>query len=153
VHKPPVIILDEPTAGVDVELRQGLWEFVRQLNADGHTIVLTTHYLEEAETLCSRVGMLKQGRLVALDRTENLLKGLSGIHLHVRVTENGSLPAAVLSRGILCADGQLRFALKDYAEMEQVLALIRTNGLHLLAMELAQPDLEEVFVSIMRDSP
>jgi ABC-2 type transport system ATP-binding protein len=153
VHKPPVIILDEPTAGVDVELRQGLWEFVRQLNTDGHTIVLTTHYLEEAETLCSRVGMLKQGRLVALDRTENLLKDLSGIHLNVRLTEHGNLPAVLLSRATLLADGQLRFTLKDYAEVEEVLALIRSHGRHILALELAQPDLEEVFVTIMRDTP
>jgi len=74
VHKPPVIILDEPTAGVDVELRQSLWAFIRRLNREGHTILLTTHYLEEAETLCERVAMLKAGRIVALDRTENLLK-------------------------------------------------------------------------------
>jgi ABC-2 type transport system ATP-binding protein len=78
VHKPPVIVLDEPTAGVDVELRQTLWEFIRELNRDGHTIVLTTHYLEEAEILCSRVGMLKQGRIVALDSTKNLLDSVSG---------------------------------------------------------------------------
>ena len=69
VHKPPVIILDEPTAGVDVELRQGLWRFIRRLNADGHTIILTTHYLEEAQALCGRIAMLKQGRVVALDET------------------------------------------------------------------------------------
>ncbi|MEN9783586.1 MAG: hypothetical protein RJA24_929, partial [Pseudomonadota bacterium] len=68
VHKPPVIVLDEPTAGVDVELRQALWRFIRRLNRDGHTIVLTTHYLEEAEALCGRIAMLKQGRVVALDR-------------------------------------------------------------------------------------
>jgi len=67
VHKPPVIILDEPTAGVDVELRQGLWQFVRRLNRDGHTIVLTTHYLEEAEQHCNRIAMLKSGRIAALD--------------------------------------------------------------------------------------
>jgi ABC-2 type transport system ATP-binding protein len=73
VHRPPVIVLDEPTAGVDVELRQSLWQFISRLNQAGHTIVLTTHYLEEAETLCGRIAMLKQGRLVALDTTENLL--------------------------------------------------------------------------------
>ena len=73
VHRPPVIVLDEPTAGVDVELRQSLWQFVSRLNKDGHTIVLTTHYLEEAEALCGRIAMLKQGRLAALDTTENLL--------------------------------------------------------------------------------
>lgn len=75
VHKPPVIVLDEPTAGVDVELRQSLWAFIRQLNQQGHTILLTTHYLEEAETLCQRVAMLKEGRIVALDTTANLLSG------------------------------------------------------------------------------
>ena len=69
VHKPPVIVLDEPTAGVDVELRQALWRFIRRLNRDGHTIVLTTHYLEEAEALCGRIAMLKQGQVVALDTT------------------------------------------------------------------------------------
>ncbi|MBS0554457.1 MAG: ABC transporter ATP-binding protein, partial [Proteobacteria bacterium] len=74
VHRPPVIVLDEPTAGVDVELRQGLWHFIRKLNRDGHTIVLTTHYLEEAETLCGRIAMLKGGRVVALDTTGNLLR-------------------------------------------------------------------------------
>lgn len=73
VHRPPVIVLDEPTAGVDVELRQSLWQFVSRLNQAGHTIVLTTHYLEEAESLCGRIAMLKQGRLVALDTTANLL--------------------------------------------------------------------------------
>ena len=73
VHRPPVIVLDEPTAGVDVELRQSLWQFISRLNQAGHTIVLTTHYLEEAESLCGRIAMLKQGRVVALDTTENLL--------------------------------------------------------------------------------
>ena len=73
VHRPPVIVLDEPTAGVDVELRQSLWQFISRLNQAGHTIVLTTHYLEEAESLCGRIAMLKNGHLVALDTTENLL--------------------------------------------------------------------------------
>ena len=80
VHKPPVIVLDEPTAGVDVELRQGLWQFVSRLNRDGHTIVLTTHYLEEAEEHCGRIAMLKAGRIVALDSTQNLLASFAGPH-------------------------------------------------------------------------
>ena len=75
VHRPPVIVLDEPTAGVDVELRQTLWQFIARLNREGHTVLLTTHYLEEAEALCGRIAMLKQGRVVALDRTANLLAG------------------------------------------------------------------------------
>ena len=150
VHKPPVIILDEPTAGVDVELRQGLWQFVRQLNGDGHTIVLTTHYLEEAESLCSRVGMLKQGKLVALDSTHNLLSGFSGIHLRLRLA-NGALPGSL--RPMLAAaqvSGEYVLVLHDYADVEGVLRTLRDSGLGVAAMELEQPDLEEVFVAIMR---
>ncbi len=78
VHKPPVIVLDEPTAGVDVELRQGLWQFVRRLNGEGHTIILTTHYLEEAEALCGRLALMKQGRVIALDTTANLMAAHPG---------------------------------------------------------------------------
>ena len=81
VHKPPVIVLDEPTAGVDVELRQGLWQFVRRLNAEGHSIILTTHYLEEAEALCNRIALLKQGKLIALERTADLLAAHPGASL------------------------------------------------------------------------
>ena len=78
VHKPPVIVLDEPTAGVDVELRQGLWQFVRRLNSEGHTIILTTHYLEEAEALCGRIALMKQGKVIALDTTANLMAAYPG---------------------------------------------------------------------------
>ncbi len=81
VHKPPVIVLDEPTAGVDVELRQGLWQFVRRLNGEGHTIILTTHYLEEAEALCGRLALMKQGRVVALEETAKLMAAHPGATL------------------------------------------------------------------------
>src|SRR6201985_3707225 len=84
VHKPPVIVLDEPTAGVDVELRQSLWKFISRLNREGHTIVLTTHYLEEAEHLCTRIAMLRRGEIVALDRTSDLLQRFSAMQLSVR---------------------------------------------------------------------
>ena len=92
VHKPPVIVLDEPTAGVDVELRQSLWAFIRKLNRDGHTIILTTHYLEEAEALCGRIAMLKAGRVVALDTTRNLLTRVAGLTVRL-VAER--VPASV----------------------------------------------------------
>jgi ABC-2 type transport system ATP-binding protein len=81
VHRPPVIVLDEPTAGVDVDLRRSLWEFISRLNKAGHTILLTTHYLEEAEALCGRIAMLKRGRIVALDTTEALLARVGGAGL------------------------------------------------------------------------
>lgn len=150
VHKPPVIVLDEPTAGVDVELRQALWAFIRRLNGDGHTIVLTTHYLEEAEALCGRIAMLKQGRIVALDTTANLLRTThAGCHVDVRLDAD-RLPEALAPLAVQqSAPGAWRLALKDYAELEPVLAALRTSGVRLLEMEIARPDLEEVFVHIM----
>ncbi len=149
VHKPPVIVLDEPTAGVDVELRQALWRFIRRLNRDGHTIVLTTHYLEEAEALCGRVAMLKQGRIVALDKTENLLRLHSGCYVELRL--DGTLPqqleTMVAERR---DDGAIRLALPEYAEVERVMAALREARVAVKEMEIMQPDLEEVFVQIMR---
>lgn len=150
VHKPPVIILDEPTAGVDVDLRQGLWEFIRQLNEEGHTIVLTTHYLEEAESLCTRIGMLKLGRMVVLESTENLLKRFSGLNLRLRMVGE-SLPDSL--QPLLAApgrDGEWVLALRDCAQVEEVLAELRRGNREIAGMELTQPDLEEVFMSIMR---
>jgi ABC-2 type transport system ATP-binding protein len=150
VHKPPVIVLDEPTAGVDVGLRQGLWQFIRELNRDGHTIVLTTHYLEEAELLCQRIGMLKQGRVVALDSTANLLKRVH--HLFLRLRLAGELPGELraLEHASAAAGHVLR--LKGYDDVEQTLAVIRQSGCRIEEMELMQPDLEDVFVEVMQRS-
>ena len=148
VHRPPVIILDEPTAGVDVELRQGLWNFVRRLNQDGHTIVLTTHYLEEAETLCNRVAMLKQGRVVALDTTRNLLAGVSGTHLRLRLSPD-RLPDA-LAPMMVRRDGAERvLAIQRHAQITEVLLALRAAGIEVIELQLLQPDLEEAFVSIV----
>ncbi len=148
VHKPPVIVLDEPTAGVDVELRQGLWEFVRGLNRDGHTIVLTTHYLEEAEALCARIAMLKQGRIVALDTTSNLVNRLDGLYLKLRIA-GAALPAALAARVRDRRDAVHTLRLRSYAEVEGVLAQVREAGARIEELELLQPDLEDVFVQIM----
>jgi energy-coupling factor transporter ATP-binding protein EcfA2 len=108
VHKPPVIVLDEPTAGVDVELRQGLWQFVRRLNRDGHTVILTTHYLEEAESLCGRIAMLKQGRVVALDSTSNLLARFAGQTVTLRLAPPAVLPQHLATTATV-ADGAWTF--------------------------------------------
>jgi len=148
VHKPPVIVLDEPTAGVDVELRQSLWQFIRRLNQDGHTIVLTTHYLEEAEALCGRIAMLKRGEIVASDTTKNLLKSFSGCQIKLKLAPPG-LPAELQSL-LMQGDGEnCRLALEGYDGVERVLAVLRVAGVRVLEMEIAQPDLEEVFVKIM----
>ena len=146
VHRQPVIVLDEPTAGVDVELRQGLWKFVRELNDDGHTIVLTTHYLEEAETLCGRIAMLKAGKLVALDTTDNLLRRFATHSLRVNVER---IEAAVALGGRLNDDDWVEFDFDSYTEVEAVLARLREAGAGLREMTLGEPDLERVFVELM----
>jgi ABC-2 type transport system ATP-binding protein len=148
VHKPPVIILDEPTAGVDVELRQGLWRFVRELNQAGHTIVLTTHYLEEAEALCGRIAMLKQGQIVALDTTRNLLCGVSGVRVRVRLLPN-QLPASLVAM-LVSEEGESRIlALERFAQVEALLAELRLGGIEVQELEVMQADLEDVFVQMM----
>ncbi len=148
VHRPPVIVLDEPTAGVDVELRQGLWTFVRRLNREGHTVVLTTHYLEEAEMLCDRIAMLKGGRIVALDTTANLVRRHHALYLRVRL--DGPLPDGLAARAVGTESGMHTFRLEDGAGLEPMLAAFRQAGRRALEIEVAQPDLEEVFVQIMR---
>ena len=147
-HKPPVIVLDEPTAGVDVELRQTMWAFIKKLNREGHTIILTTHYLEEAETLCNRIGMMKQGELVALDSTANLLNKFAGKKLSLTLGKV-SLPEAI--RPMLRAQekGVHTFALSDMAQIELVLSNLRTANIPVVDMQLQEADLEDVFLSLV----
>ncbi|MDR0701625.1 MAG: ABC transporter ATP-binding protein [Azoarcus sp.] len=146
VHRPPVIVLDEPTAGVDVELRQSLWRFVRQLNADGHTVVLTTHYLEEAEALCGRIAMMKAGRIVALDTTANLLSSTAARRLKIRAER----PAAALALGATAAGEWLEFSFDTPGDIETLLARLREAGAGVLEIAIGEPDLERVFVEVMR---
>ncbi len=146
VHKPPVIVLDEPTAGVDVELRQSLWAFIRKLNRDGHTIILTTHYLEEAEALCGRIAMLKAGKVVALDTKRNLLSSFAG--LTVRLTAD-MLPEAWQSRVVREQDGTYLLSLASYAELERLLAALRESSATITELSLQEADLEQVFLRIM----
>ena len=150
VHKPPVIVLDEPTAGVDVELRQGLWQFVQRLNKEGHTVILTTHYLEEAEALCARVAMLKKGHIVALDSTRDLLERFSVYCLSLRVDTPDRLPEALSSRA-KPGHGYLQFQLNGLNEVEPLLVVVRESGCEIKDMRLAATDLEDVFIEIMRE--
>ena len=146
VHKPPIIVLDEPTAGVDVELRQTLWHFIARLNKEGHTVLLTTHYLEEAEALCGRIAMLKAGRVVALDRTSELLKTASGSVLQFKT--DALLPPAMdhLAR----VTGRIvQLPARDAAEIENHLATLRVAGVEVQDMEIRRPDLEDVFLQVM----
>jgi ABC-2 type transport system ATP-binding protein len=152
VHKPPVIVLDEPTAGVDVELRQTLWKFIARLNREGHTVVLTTHYLEEAQALCNRVAMLKSGNVVALDSTSALVKRISGSQLVVRLAK-GTLPdqlkALVSHPDELVMGNKYTLRVNDYVEVEPILARMREAGVVIDDMQLHQADLEDVFIQIM----
>jgi ABC-2 type transport system ATP-binding protein len=147
VHKPPVILLDEPTAGVDVELRQSLWAFIRKLNRDGHTIILTTHYLEEAETLCGRIAMLKAGKVVALDTTQNLLSSFAGLTVRVTVP---ALPEAWAGRVQRHESKTYVLTLADYAELERLLAALRERDIVIEELSLQEADLEQVFLRIMK---
>lgn len=148
VHKPPVIVLDEPTAGVDVELRHNLWQFIRKLNTEGHTILLTTHYLEEAEMLCSRIAMLKQGRIVALDTKQNLLNLITDKYVRLKLTA-GTLPPNLVARARPMEEGRFVLPLTDYTELEGMLRELREGGAVVEEIELIKPDLEEVFVQVM----
>ncbi|MDP1899740.1 MAG: ABC transporter ATP-binding protein [Rubrivivax sp.] len=152
VHRPPVIVLDEPTAGVDVELRQTLWQFISRLNREGHTVLLTTHYLEEAEALCGRIAMLKQGRVVALDKTSALLAGRASTMLRFKTDD--ALPAAVAA--VARVTGRIVQAkARDAAEVETLLATLRGSGVTVEDLEIGRADLEDVFLEIMQggDSP
>ena len=147
VHRPPVIVLDEPTAGVDVELRQTLWQFIARLNREGHTVLLTTHYLEEAEALCGRIAMLKQGRVVALDRTSALLAGTASTMLRFKLDK--PLPPQLVDHARVT--GRIvQITAHDAREVESILAVLHAAGCDPEDLEIGRADLEDVFIEIMR---
>ncbi len=146
VHKPPIIVLDEPTAGVDVELRQTLWQFIAGLNKAGSTVLLTTHYLEEAEALCGRIAMLKRGRVVALDKTSELLKAASG---NVLVFKTDSpLPPEIAAQARITGR-VVQLATQDSHDIERHLAALRQAGVEVQDIEIRRADLEDVFLRVM----
>ena len=150
MHRPPVIVLDEPTAGVDVELRQTLWQFVAKLNKQGHTVLLTTHYLEEAEALCGRIAMLKQGRVVALDSTSALLAGTASTMMRFKL--DAPLPPTLMAQSRVT--GRIvQVKAHDAAEVEHVLATLRGAGCQPEDLEIGRADLEDVFLEIMQGEP
>ena len=146
VHRPPVIVLDEPTAGVDVELRQTLWRFVSRLNHEGHTVLLTTHYLEEAEALCSRIGMLKLGKLVALDKTAALLAGRTSTMLRFKTDQ--ALPPDLAAEARVTGR-VVQVKVRDAGAVEDALARLRGAGVQVEDLEIGRADLEDVFLEIM----
>lgn len=147
VHRPPVIVLDEPTAGVDVELRQTLWRFVARLNREGHTVLLTTHYLEEAEALCGRIAMLQLGKLKALDKTSALLAGRASTMLRFKTDD--ALPAALAAQTRVTGR-VVQVKARDAADVETLLATLRSSGVRVEDLEIGRADLEDVFLEIMQ---
>ncbi|MDL5036182.1 ABC transporter ATP-binding protein [Comamonas resistens] len=148
VHKPPIIVLDEPTAGVDVELRQTLWHFIAKLNKQGHTVLLTTHYLEEAEALCSRVAMLKHGEIIKLSTMSELLKSASSNVLQFKT--DSALPKPVADRARVT--GRIvQIPAANAGDVEQLLAALREGGVTPEDVEIRRADLEDVFIRVMNE--
>jgi ABC-2 type transport system ATP-binding protein len=145
-----VIVLDEPTAGVDVELRQKLWSFIKELNNEGHTIVLTTHYLEEAEALCNRVAMMKSGKIVALDSTKNLLKEFSLKNLKVRLQKNSIKKITTLFKDtpFLQEDDWCTFKLKKVSDASSIIEKLNSLKIQILDLKLIESDLENIFLKL-----
>ena len=149
VHKPKVIVLDEPTAGVDVELRQTLWQFVSQLNKQGSTVLLTTHYLEEAEALCGRLALLNRGEVVALDRTSSLLnRAASNI---LRFKTDAVLPPALAAQARITGR-VVQLPASGALAVEQILAQVRQAGAEVDDIEIRKADLEDVFLELIQGS-
>ncbi len=146
VHKPPVIVLDEPTAGVDVALRECLWSFIGELHSQGHTVVLTTHYLAEAQSLCDRIAILNHGRVAALDRTESLLSRFEGRVLRCRF--QGELPDEAASRLLRRHGEDLVLRVRDSADVERLLSVLNRTGRTVENLVVAQPGLEDVFLAL-----
>ena len=154
VHKPPIIILDEPTAGVDVELRNKLWDNVKQLNKQGVTIILTTHYLNEAEQMCDRIGILNKGNLVALDTTKNLLKRIQtkivkfAVDKKVNINNNSLKSINILSN----ETGELVVSYeKNALNINEIIKFINEQNIKLLDISTDDGDLEDVFIRLTKN--
>ena len=155
VHAPPVLVLDEPTAGVDVELRRQLWAQVRRLNATGVTVLLTTHYLEEAEELCDRIAILHRGRLVACDDTASLVRRLDAKSLTVLLAADLARVPAALAGYDARLEGPRRLVVRyrpSRQEIGSVLAALRQSGLQVLDLTTEESDLEDLFLSLTAES-
>jgi ABC-2 type transport system ATP-binding protein len=152
VHKPDVVVLDEPTAGVDVELRKQLWTFIRRLHREGHTIVLTTHYLEEAEALCERIAILNRGEIVALDTKRALLARGIGHTRRVSITTTeplGPLPESLAPKLRRQEGNQIELQLdKNTDSVMAVLDALRARGAVITDLSMEGADLEDVFVEL-----
>ena len=151
VHKPPIIILDEPTAGVDVELRKNLWENIRSLRKLGVTIILTTHYLQEAEELCDRVGIIHKGNLIALDTTENMLNKIQTKTLKFEINKRIALDDMNNKDFNILTNTDSEFKIeynKQEFNIQKIIKLLENQGIVIKDIKSEDPDLEDVFVNL-----
>lgn len=152
MHNPKILILDEPTAGVDLELRHHLWDFLRDLNKKGTTILLTTHYIEEAEKLCNRIGVIHQGKIAALDETQDLIKNMSGNQVELSLKKSSRIEAFELSRfsASLEENGKrLRIDEKNGA-LSDVLKMLHDKNIEVESVNVRRPTLEDVFLKLVK---
>ena len=151
-HRPPIIVLDEPTAGVDVELRQRLWAFMKDLNQSGHTIVLTTHYLEEAENLCKRIAMVNRGKLVALDDTKKLIRKNSSKNLNIKIDSKDEQKVLKILKNfkVFIENEILTITLEKLDELNNIIVLLKKNKIKLFDIQTTEPDLEKVFLQMTK---
>lgn len=155
VHKPPVVILDEPTAGVDVSQRHSLWSFINHLNDNGTTVILTTHYLDEAEEHCDRIAMLGHGKVIADERTQDLLS--SDWHhtrcVLFRLEDGATLPPALRELALSGPDEEERYslAIDEFSDVERLIRMLGEAKLRILNMEITTPDLEDVFLELTQN--
>ena len=153
VHSPPVLVLDEPTAGVDVELRRQLWDYVRELNARGVTVLLTTHYLEEAEQLCDHIAIINHGRVIACDTTAALLRRLDAKELSIIVDHDLSgVPAALRDFDAALKDAR-RLVVRyqpSRTRVAEILAAVHAAGLEIVDLSTLEADLEDIFLHLTR---
>jgi ABC-2 type transport system ATP-binding protein len=151
-HRPPIIVLDEPTAGVDVELRQRLWAFMKDLNQSGHTIVLTTHYLEEAENLCKRIAMVNRGKLVALDDTKKLIRKNSSKNLNIKIDSKDVQKVLKILKNfkVFIENEILTITLDKLDELNEIIVLLKKNKIKFFDIQTTEPDLEKVFLQMTK---
>ena len=151
VHKPPIIILDEPTAGVDVDLRKNLWDNIRSLRKLGVTIILTTHYLQEAEELCDRVGIIHKGNLIALDTTENMLNKIQTKTLKFEINKRIVLDDMKNKGYNILTNTDSEFKIeynKQEFNIQKIIKLLENQGIVIKDIKSEDPDLEDVFVNL-----
>jgi len=154
VHQPPIIILDEPTAGVDVDLRKTLWQNLRSLNNQGITIILTTHYLEEAEKMCDRIGILNHGELVALDTTENLLDRIQTKIVHFTIDKKSNITDNALESLKIILNNQNKLSVsyeKSKINIDTIVSILKEQNIKIIDISTDDGDLEDVFLRLTKN--